>query len=90
MHLICPHPSPHQILHNLCFSLLLDISAVPREVENNAYAKFWGANKVHYGRWAYVNELKDKGTAIPHSRNYKGMGTSLWGNDFGIVWVDKR
>ena len=37
----------------------------------------------------HVLELKDKATAIPHSRNYKGMGTSLWGNDFGIVWVDK-
>ena len=25
------------------------ITAVPRGIENNAYAKFWGANKVHYG-----------------------------------------
>ena len=41
---------PPQILHNLCFSFLLGITAVPREIENNAYAKFWGANKVHYGR----------------------------------------
>ena len=37
-------------LHNLCFSFL--ISAVPREIENNAYAKFGGPNKVHYGRCA--------------------------------------
>ena len=22
---------------------------VPREIENNAYAKFWGANKMHCG-----------------------------------------
>ena len=29
-----------QILHNLCFSFLLGITAVPREIENNAYAKF--------------------------------------------------
>ena len=29
-----------QILHNLCFSFLLGITAVPRESENNAYAKF--------------------------------------------------
>ena len=43
MHLICP-----QILHNLCFSFLLGITAVPREIENNAYAKSWGANKVPY------------------------------------------
>ena len=29
---------------------LLGVATVPREIENNAYAKFWGANKVHYGR----------------------------------------
>ena len=28
------------------------ITAVPGETENNAYAKFWGANKLHYGRRA--------------------------------------
>ena len=43
---------PPRILHNLCFSYLLGITAVPREIENNAYAKFWGANKMHYGRCA--------------------------------------
>ena len=59
MHLICPP----KFLHNLCFSFLLGITAVPREIENNAYAIFllgggWGggegegANKVHYGRCA--------------------------------------
>ena len=36
---------PPRILHNLCFSFLLGTTAVPREIENNAYAKFWGANK---------------------------------------------
>ena len=49
MHLICPHP---QILNNLCFSFLLGITAVPRETESNAYAKFLGENKVHYSRYA--------------------------------------
>ena len=43
---------PPKILDNLCVSFLLGITAVPREIENNAYAKFWGANKVHYGRCA--------------------------------------
>ena len=43
---------PPTILHNLCCSFLLGITAVPRENENNAYAKFWGANKVHCGRCA--------------------------------------
>ena len=41
---------PHKILHNLCFSFLLGITAAPREIENNACAEFWGANKVHCGR----------------------------------------
>ena len=50
MHLIYPPPPP--ILHNLCFSFLLGDTAVPREIENNAYVKFWVANKVHYGRCA--------------------------------------
>ena len=46
MHLICLPPHSPQILHNLCFSFFLGITAVPREIENNASAKFWGANKV--------------------------------------------
>ena len=36
LHLICPPPPPFQIL----FSLLLGITDVPGEIENNAYAKF--------------------------------------------------
>ena len=44
MHMICP---PKFCL-TFVFSFLLGITAVPREIENNAYAKFWGANKVHY------------------------------------------
>ena len=49
-----PPPSPQKILHNLCFSFLLGITAVPREIENNAYAKFWVANKVYYGKYVQV------------------------------------
>ena len=55
MHLKLMSP---KILHNFCFSYLLGSTAVPRENENNAYAKFGGgarvglANKVHYGRCA--------------------------------------
>ena len=43
-------------MQNLCFSLILGITAVPREIENNSYAKvFLGGgegNKVLYGRCA--------------------------------------
>ena len=42
MNLICPP--------NLCFSSILGIKAVPREIEKKAHAKFWRANKVSYGR----------------------------------------
>ena len=31
---------PPKIFHNLCFSFLLGIIAVPTEIENNAYANF--------------------------------------------------
>ena len=32
---------PPKILHNLCVSFLQGITAVPREIENKGYAKFW-------------------------------------------------
>ena len=48
-----PPPQKKQILQNLCFSFLLYITTVLREIENNAYAKLGAApNKVLYGRCA--------------------------------------
>ena len=44
-----PPPPPPLILHNHCFQVLLGITVVPREIEDNGYAKFWGVNKVNYG-----------------------------------------
>ena len=41
---------PPKIVHKYCFQFLLGWLYVLREIENNAYAKFWGANKVYYGR----------------------------------------
>ena len=40
-----------EALQNLCFSFLLGITCtvVPREIEDNPYAKFWRPNKVYYG-----------------------------------------
>ena len=52
-HLHISHNAPYlppKILHSRCFSFLLGITAFLREIENNACAEFWGANKVHYGR----------------------------------------
>ena len=40
MYPICAPPPPPQILHYLCFSFPLGITAIPREIESNAYAIF--------------------------------------------------
>ena len=48
LHLYISHNAPYlplptpQILHNLCFTFLLGIITVPREIENNAFANFGG------------------------------------------------
>ena len=34
--------------------------ALPGEIENNGYAKFWRVNKVHYGL-CETGEMKEKG-----------------------------
>ena len=76
MHLICPphHPPPQKNLHTLCFSFLLGTTAVPRDTENYAYAKFWGggwgggANKVHYGKFGNGVSLKKKERLSPDPR----------------------
>ena len=55
-HLHISHNAPYlppKIFHKLCFSFLLSITAVPREMENNMLnAKLLGTDKVHYGRCA--------------------------------------
>ena len=40
---------PSKILHKHCVHFLLGLTMVPRENKNNAYAKFWRANKKYYG-----------------------------------------
>ena len=65
-----------KILRNLCVSFLLGITVVPREIENNAYAKFWGANKMHYGRCAsgiYMSNYSSVIMGNPRSLNYDLM-----------------
>ena len=54
-HLLISHTAPYlppKVFHNLCFSFFLGITVVPREIESNAYEKFWRANNKHYGRCA--------------------------------------
>ena len=45
------HP---KILHKHRFQFLLGVKLAPRETENNAYAKFWGAKQ--RALW-YVNGI---------------------------------
>ena len=45
-----------QILHKLCFQFLLELTMVPRENKNNAYAKFGWTNK-EYNRALFWNVL---------------------------------
>ena len=55
MHLHISHNAPYLPLKfciTLVFLFLLGITAVPREIENKAYAKFCWADKVNYGRFA--------------------------------------
>ena len=42
-----PPPLPLPILYNIGFQFLLDITVVPREIQDSDYVKF-GGNKVHY------------------------------------------
>ena len=69
---------PPKILHNLCCSFLLGITAVPREIENNAYAKFGGggANKVRYGRCA-SGEYTDKKNILVRQYNVQRVHLML-------------
>ena len=47
VHLPPPPPSKKQTnnLHNHCFEFLLGITVVPREIEDNGYAKLWGKTR---------------------------------------------
>ena len=50
-----------RLMHNLCLSFFLGITAVPRETESNAYAKFWilGAHKGMGREWEMCKGLLD-------------------------------
>ena len=51
-----PRPPPSKF----CFSLLLGITDVPGEIENNAFAKFWGQIRCIMGdmQVAYYNKVE--------------------------------
>ena len=56
-HLHISHNAPHlssRILHNLCYSFLLGITAVLRETENNIYAKLGGGGQI----WCIMGDVQ--------------------------------
>ena len=57
-----------KIMDNLCFSFLLAIKAVPREIENNAYAKFFlgeGGGGGGIRRSLYTNKSTKSVNVVP-------------------------
>ena len=42
MHLVYLPPPLKKKIHNHCFQFLLGITVVPREIQDNGYAKFGG------------------------------------------------
>ena len=79
MHLICPPPHKKKNLHNLCFSFLLGITAVPREIKNNAYARFWGQIRCIMGdeQVAYKTDISLR--VCLHGGGGAQIGEVTWG-----------
>ena len=86
-HFHISHHAPYllsKILHNLCLSFLLGITADPIEIENNAYAKFGGQMK------CIVGNVEVAYSARHHLINERGTGAEMcpagiWDLGSGIV-----
>ena len=70
---LCLHP---QILHSHCFQFLLGITVVPREIEDNGYAKFGGKTRcimisVKIVNIVYIWEYLKCGQVLPIPLNHK-------------------
>ena len=60
-----------KLRHNLCLSFLLGITAVAREIESNAYAKFGGQIRCIMGN---VEELVRPNLEVKHTLPTKRYG----------------
>ena len=88
---------PPKILHSLWFSFLLGIKAVPRGIENNAHAKFWGANEVHCHFQQCLNTLwkspkgflnvSDVDNCVQKPRQLLTMYCAVWLVDFWPITI---
>ena len=81
MHLICPP----QILHNLCSSFLLGITAVPREIENNSCAFFLGGE----GMRCIMGDVQVAYTSSLHP-GAKSAGKRKGAGHYGIVYSSHK
>ena len=43
-----PLPPTPKVFPNHCYQFHWGSTIVPKEIEKNAYARFWGANRAHY------------------------------------------
>ena len=71
------HP---KMLHKRCFQFLLGPISLPRETEENAYAKFWGDK--HRALW-YVMVLLEWSIIVEiPQRDKKAIGLDWQNNNF--------
>ena len=72
-----------KIMHNLCFSFLPAIKAVPREIENNAYANFFlgGGGGGGIRRSLYTNKSTKSENVVPTPGIEPGPCVSESGDD---------
>ena len=75
MHLGCP--SPPKCITRSCFSFLLGITAFPREIENNAYAKFGGQTSCIMGDVQVAN-TNSRSETFPDDPSFSMLATQSW------------
>ena len=85
-HLYTSHNAPFlpsKIVHNLCFSFLLGITAVPREIENNASTQNFGRQIKYIMRDVQVAFLPPPPPPPPHTCHLTGHPESEIGLGVG-------
>ena len=79
MHLGCPSPPtpPPKCITRSCFSFLLGITAFPREIENNAYAKFGRQTSCIMGDVQVAN-TNSRSETFPNDPSFSMLATQSW------------
>ena len=74
MHLVLYPPAPPLSPPEFCITIVFN-SVVPKEIQDNDYAKFWEVNKVHYD----LCENGESGVLTNISVDYHSKYQSLCG-----------